>query len=93
MPAIGFVTRSGSTFKGQLRTISVRAEIEISPNTNKTADSQPDFRVTSAGVEVGAGWQRRSEASGNEYVSLTLAAGRIPAQSRCRLPGTRVCYC
>jgi uncharacterized protein (DUF736 family) len=74
MPAIGFVTRSGSTFKGQLRTISVRAEIEISPNTHKTADSQPDFRVTSAGVEVGAGWQRRSEASGNEYVSLTLAA-------------------
>ncbi|AOR80805.1 DUF736 family protein (plasmid) [Novosphingobium resinovorum] len=74
MPAIGYVTRSGSIFKGQLRTLSIRAEIEISPNPRKSADSHPDFRITSAGVEVGAGWQRRSEATGNDYVSLTLAA-------------------
>ena len=74
MPAIGYVTRDGRSFKGQLRTLSIRAEIEIAPNTRKTADTQPDFRVTSSGVEVGAGWLRRSEASGNDYVSLTLAA-------------------
>lgn len=74
MPAIGFVTRQGRTFKGQLRTLSIRTEIEIAPNPQKASDSQPDFRVTSGGVEVGAGWMRRSEASGNEYVSLSLAA-------------------
>ncbi|WP_395336812.1 DUF736 family protein [Novosphingobium sp. BL-8H] len=74
MPAIGYVTRDGRSFKGQLRTLSIRAEIEISPNPRKSADTHPDFRVTSSGVEVGAGWMRRSEASGNDYVSLTLAA-------------------
>ncbi|WP_395331879.1 DUF736 family protein [Novosphingobium sp. BL-8H] len=74
MPAIGYVTREGRSFKGQLRTLSIRAEIEIAPNPRKTSDTHPDFRVTSNGIEVGAGWLRRSEASGNDYVSLTLAA-------------------
>ena len=74
MPAIGYVTRDGRTFKGQLRTLSIRTEIEISPNSRKTSDTQPDYRVTCGGAEVGAGWIRRSETSGNDYVSLSLAA-------------------
>ncbi len=74
MPAIGYVTRDGHGFKGQLKTLSIRAEIEITPNTRKSGDRQPDYRVMASGVEVGAGWNRVSESSGNEYVSLSLAA-------------------
>lgn len=74
MPAIGNVTRSGNGFKGQLKTLSIRAEIEIVPNTRKSGDTHPDYRVLSAGVEVGAAWNRRSESSGNDYVSLSLSA-------------------
>jgi len=74
MPAIGYVTRDGQGFKGQLRTLSIRTEIEIVPNARKSGDSQPDYRVSAAGVEVGAGWVRRGEASGKDYVSLSLAA-------------------
>lgn len=74
MPAIGHVTRDGSGFKGQLKTLSIRTEIEIVPNTGKTADSQPDYRVSAGGVEVGAGWVRRGETSGRDYVSLSFAA-------------------
>jgi uncharacterized protein (DUF736 family) len=75
MPAIGHVTRnSNGGFKGQIKTLTVRAEIDIVPNENKSSDSQPDFRVLSEGVEVGAGWNRRSETSGRDYVSLSLAA-------------------
>lgn len=74
MPAIGYVTRDARSFKGQLRTLSIRAEIEIVPNPRKSAEAHPDYRVLSGGVEVGAGWMRRSETSGNEYVSLSLAA-------------------
>lgn len=74
MPAIGYVTRDGKGFKGQLRTLSIRAEIEIIPNARKSGDSQPDFRVMASGAEVGAGWIRRGEMSGNDYVSLSLAA-------------------
>ena len=74
MPAIGYVTRDGNGFKGQLRTLSIRTEIEIIPNARKSGDSQPDFRVMASGAEVGAGWIRRGEMSGNDYVSLSLAA-------------------
>ena len=74
MAAIGYVTRDGNAFKGELKTLSIRAEILIVPNGRKSGDNQPDYRVTSAGVEVGAGWLRRSETSGNDYVSLSLAA-------------------
>ena len=73
MPAIGYVSRHQNGFKGQLRTLSIRADIEIVPNS-KTADSQPDYRVVAGGVEIGAGWVRRSESSGKDYVSLSLAA-------------------
>ena len=74
MPAIGYVTRDGNGFKGQLKTLSIRTDIEIVPNSNKAADTQPDYRVSAGGVEIGAGWVRRGEMSGKDYVSLSLAA-------------------
>lgn len=74
MPAIGHVSRDGQGFKGQLKTLSIRTEIEIQPNERKTGDTQPDYRVMAGGVEVGAGWLRRGESSGKDYVSLSLAA-------------------
>lgn len=75
MPAIGYVTKQqNGGYKGQIRTLSIFAEIEIVPNTAKSTDSQPDFRVMTQGVEVGAGWVRTGEQSGKEYVSLSLAA-------------------
>jgi uncharacterized protein (DUF736 family) len=75
MSAIGHVTKQANGgFKGQLKTLSIRAEIDIVPNTAKSADSQPDFRVLAKGYEIGAGWVRKGETSGKEYVSLSLAA-------------------
>ena len=74
MPAIGYVTRDGNGFKGQLRTLSIRTEVEIVPNSRKANENQPHYRVMASGVEVGAGWVRHSETSGNDYVSLSLAA-------------------
>lgn len=74
MPAIGYVTRDGNGYKGELKTLSIRADITIVPNSRKTSDVQPDYRVVAGGVEVGAGWVRRGETSGKDYVSLSLAA-------------------
>ena len=74
MPAIGYVSRNGHGFKGKLKTVSIRADIEIVPNSGKSHDTQPDYRVEAGGVEIGAGWVRRGETSGKDYVSLSLAA-------------------
>lgn len=75
MPAIGYVTKqSNGGYKGQLKTLSLHTDIDLVPNTAKTADNQPDFRVLTRGYEIGAGWIRTGETSGKDYVSLSLAA-------------------
>ena len=75
MPAIGHVTKQANGgYKGHLKTLSIRAEIDLVPNTSKSAENQPDFRVLTQGVEIGAAWIRTGESSGKEYVSLSLAA-------------------
>ena len=74
MPAIGYVTKDeNGTYTGQLKTLSIRADIEIVPAT-KASDNQPDYRVVAGDVEIGAGWNRHSETSGRDYVSLSLTA-------------------
>ncbi len=76
MATLGYVTRQpDGSFTGALRTLSIRARLDILPNDGKVADGHPDYRVYAEdGVEIGAGWNRRSKASGNDYVSLSLAA-------------------
>ena len=75
MTAIGFVRKEDNGhFTGQLKTVSIKADIDIVPNVNKTADSQPDYRVLTQGTEIGAGWTKKGETSGKEYVSLSIAA-------------------
>ena len=75
MTAIGYVRKENDgRYTGQLKTISIKADIDIVPNANKTTDSQPDFRVLTQGTEIGAGWMKKGETSGKDYVSLSLAA-------------------
>src|SRR3546814_19838860 len=74
MPSYGTDNPERQGFKGQPKTLAIRNEIGIVPNTRKTGDTQPDDRVAAGGVEVGAGWVRRGEMSGKDYVSLALAA-------------------
>ncbi|MCC6915624.1 MAG: DUF736 family protein [Rhodospirillaceae bacterium] len=75
MPAIGHVTKQeNGGYKGQLKTLTIRADIDIVPNTGKAHENQPDFRVLTKGLEIGAGWTRIGEISGKPYVSLSLAA-------------------
>ena len=78
MLAIGYVTRqSDDSYKGQLKTLTIRATIEIIPNRRKSSDTQPDYRVLADGVELGAGWVRIGEMSGRDYVSLSLSAPEL----------------
>jgi uncharacterized protein (DUF736 family) len=70
MTAIGYVIKNDNgSYKGQLRTVSIRADIDIIPNRDKSAETRPDFRVLTQGIEISAGWIRRGENSGKEYVS------------------------
>jgi uncharacterized protein (DUF736 family) len=75
MTAIGYVRKEeDGRYTGSIRTISISAQVEIIPNLTKTTDAQPDYRVLTQGIEIGAGWTKKGESSGKEYVSLALAA-------------------
>jgi uncharacterized protein (DUF736 family) len=75
MATIGYVTkRDDGRYEGELKTLSVRASIAILPVGDKLSDNQPDFRVMSQGIEIGAGWIRKGQTSGKEYVALSIAA-------------------
>lgn len=75
MAAIGIVKGTiEKGFVGEIRTLSIRARIEIRPNRSKGADVQPDFRIWSDDVEIGAGWIRIGRQSGEAYVSLVFEA-------------------
>jgi uncharacterized protein (DUF736 family) len=47
--------------KGHLKSLSIRAEIELVPNSGKSLDTQLDYRVVTQGVEIGVVWVRNSE--------------------------------
>jgi uncharacterized protein (DUF736 family) len=74
MPAIGHVTKSqDGNFKGTLRTLAFSAPVAILLNPSKNGDTQPDYRVYSNNVELGAGWVKKGKTSGEDYVSLSFA--------------------
>lgn len=75
MATIGYVTLTETgSFKGQLKTLTITADIDIVANASKSRDVQPDYKVLVGDIEIGAAWNRRSETTGRDYVSLSIAA-------------------
>jgi uncharacterized protein (DUF736 family) len=76
MVAIGFVKKQADgSYKGELKTLTIQAPIEIRPNRQKSNDRQPDFRIYAANnVEIGTARMKVGQDSQGEYVSLQLAA-------------------
>jgi len=82
MATIGSVTRRpDGRYEGELKTLSVRADIALVPVGEKASPAQPDYRVISpngpGGIEIGAGWIRTGQISGKEYVALSIAAPEL----------------
>ncbi|WP_244530547.1 DUF736 domain-containing protein [Salaquimonas pukyongi] len=75
MAAIGYVTKlEDGRYQGNLKTFTIRAEVTFTPNPDKSNGNQPDYRIFSDGIEIGAAWIRTAETSGKEYVSVSIAA-------------------
>jgi uncharacterized protein (DUF736 family) len=52
------------------------AQIALVPNSRKAKENEPDYRIISRknGFELGAGWNRTSKSSGEDYISVSLSA-------------------
>jgi uncharacterized protein (DUF736 family) len=80
MATIGKVVRQkDGSYAGALKTLSIRAKIEIRP-VKKKVPNGPDFEITSEGVEVGAAWTRKGQRSNKEYVSCMFSAPEFGAK-------------
>jgi uncharacterized protein (DUF736 family) len=66
--------QDGGRYKGTLRTVSVKADIDIFPNMRKVADRHIDFRMMTEGIEIGTGWTYKSDSLNKEYVRLLIVA-------------------
>jgi uncharacterized protein (DUF736 family) len=79
-------TKNGYT--GELRTLTVRAKIEIVPNEKRTGEKSPTHRVLAGGVEIGAGWTKTAK-SGNDYISVRIDDPALAAPIYAALVATK----
>ena len=65
-------TETGS-FEGIVETLLFTADLEIAP-AEKTAERAPTYRVFAKhnGTEVGAGWDEKSQRTGEPYISVKI---------------------
>ncbi len=71
--------KTDGTLEGVFATIRVNAPIAIVPNANKANEEAPDYRILhrKTGFEIGAGWNRISRQTGEEYLSVKIEAPEI----------------
>jgi len=77
MATIGTFTKTGDTFTGAVKTLSISAKTTIKPS-EKASDKAPDYRIFAAQVEFGAAWKKTS-GEGREYLSVKLDDPSFPA--------------
>jgi uncharacterized protein (DUF736 family) len=77
MATIGTFTKTGDTFTGTLKTLTVNAKVKITPAA-KDSDKAPDYRLYAGPVECGAAWKRTSQ-GGRDYLSVKLDDPSFPA--------------
>src|SRR3546814_20570571 len=59
-------------------------KVKLVPNDKGSSENAPDFRLQAAGHDIGAAWNKTSEA-GREYKSVTLDDPSFPAPVYARL--------
>jgi uncharacterized protein (DUF736 family) len=84
MANIGTFTADKDGFTGTLRTLTLNVKVKLLPNDKGSSENAPDFRLQAAGHDIGAAWNKTSEA-GREYKSVTLDDPSFPAPIYARL--------
>jgi uncharacterized protein (DUF736 family) len=72
MANIGSFKKSGNEYQGEIVTLSVQTKgVRIVPESNRSSDNAPSYRVFVGRAEIGAAWSKRSN-EGRDYLSLKL---------------------
>jgi len=77
MATIGTFTKTDSGYNGDIRTLTFKAKVALTP-VETGGENAPDFRVMAGAAEIGAAWNRTSK-GGNSYISVKLDDPSFPA--------------
>lgn len=78
MATIGTFSANESGFTGSIRTLALNVKAGIARIENPS-DKGPQFRIFAGAVELGAAWQKSSEQTGRDYLSVKLDDPSFPA--------------
>ncbi|MBB4440224.1 MULTISPECIES: DUF736 domain-containing protein [Rhizobium] len=78
MATIGIFTANENGFTGSIRTLALNVKARIARVENPS-DKGPHFRIYAGNVELGAAWQKRSNESDRDYLSVKLDDPSFPA--------------
>jgi uncharacterized protein (DUF736 family) len=84
MANIGTFTAEKDGFTGTLRTLTLNVKTKLVPNDKGDNGKAPDYRVQTAGNDIGAAWKKTSEA-GREYLSVTIDDPSFPVPVYARM--------
>jgi len=78
MATIGTFTKTGDTFTGTVKTLTISAKTTIKA-AEKASDKAPDYRIfANQTVEFGAAWKKNT-GEGRAYISVKLDDPSFPA--------------
>ena len=83
MTTIGKFIHDNNAYVGTIATLTLKANATFKP-VEKTSAQAPDYRVYSAGVEIGAAWSMTSKAK-KPYLSVKLDDPSFASAILCRL--------
>lgn len=78
MATIGTFTANENGFTGSIRTLALNVKARIARIENPS-DKGPHFRIYAGNVELGAAWQKHSEQTERDYLSVKLDDPSFPA--------------
>ncbi|WP_200844350.1 DUF736 domain-containing protein [Rhizobium sp. 18065] len=78
MATIGTFTSSEAGFTGSIRMLALNVKARIA-RVEDPSDKGPHFRIYAGNVELGAAWQKRSEQTDRDYLSVKLDDPSFPA--------------
>lgn len=85
---IGSFQTAADGYAGQIRTLQLDAMIAIVPAKPSDAENAPAWRLllveADTGIEIGAGWERRSERAGS-YIAVQIDDPALPVPLRANL--------
>lgn len=78
MATIGtFTATAKGEFTGVIKTLTLNSKASFRP-VEKESDKAPDFRVSTADMDIGAAWKKTSR-EGRDYISVKLDDPSFPA--------------